>query len=251
MERHERFEELAVGHVLGGLDPVDGAEFRSHLLGCRDCRLRVAELRDLASDLAAAERDERAASRLKTEVAQQQAASEQQEPPGPPRAVALAVLAVGLAALVALGFYSLHLRQGRAQAVDAAARISDTLEVLASAPPVARFAEATVQGLVTADATRYAASFARVPGVGPDEALVIWTVARDGDSTLVRALRDADLPDGALAWSGSRVGATDLVLTVQPAADLGAPAGREIVRVDLDAGDPDVSGAATTGADGG
>ncbi len=36
-----------------------------HLLGCRDCRLRVAELRDIAADLAAAEREERAEARVR------------------------------------------------------------------------------------------------------------------------------------------------------------------------------------------
>jgi anti-sigma factor RsiW len=68
-DEHRRFEHLAVGHVLGGLDPVDAAEFRVHLTGCRDCRRRVAELRAIATDMAAAEREERAASRLQTEVA--------------------------------------------------------------------------------------------------------------------------------------------------------------------------------------
>ena len=58
---HDRFDELAVAHVMGGLPPADAAEFRAHLVSCPDCRARVEELRGLASDLEAAEREERAA----------------------------------------------------------------------------------------------------------------------------------------------------------------------------------------------
>ena len=68
MDAHQRYERMAVGHVLGGLDEVDAAAFRAHLVGCRDCRKRVNELRDIASDLATAAREERAAVRSAIEV---------------------------------------------------------------------------------------------------------------------------------------------------------------------------------------
>lgn len=58
-DAHRRYEEMAVAHVMGGLDSSEGRIFRSHLLECPDCRARVGELRALAHDLADAERDER------------------------------------------------------------------------------------------------------------------------------------------------------------------------------------------------
>lgn len=58
-DEHRHFEEMAVAHVLGGLDEDDGRVFRSHLLECPNCRARVGELRALAHDLADVERDER------------------------------------------------------------------------------------------------------------------------------------------------------------------------------------------------
>ena len=61
MAEHDRYERMAVGHVLGGLDEVDAAAFRAHLLECADCRKRVNELRGIASDLARTEREERRA----------------------------------------------------------------------------------------------------------------------------------------------------------------------------------------------
>lgn len=58
-DSHRYFEEMAVTHVLGGLDQSEGKVFRSHLLDCADCRARVGELRALASELADVEREER------------------------------------------------------------------------------------------------------------------------------------------------------------------------------------------------
>jgi len=58
-DQHRRYEEMAVAHVLGGLDESEGKMFRNHLLGCLDCRARVGELRAMAHDLADVERAER------------------------------------------------------------------------------------------------------------------------------------------------------------------------------------------------
>lgn len=65
---HDHFDALAVAHVMGGLDTDQATEFRGHLLGCRDCRARVAELRSLANDLDIAAREERAAQRRRPVV---------------------------------------------------------------------------------------------------------------------------------------------------------------------------------------
>jgi hypothetical protein len=56
---HRYFEEMAVSHVLGGLDESEGRVFRSHLLECGACKAKVGELRAIAHDLADVERDER------------------------------------------------------------------------------------------------------------------------------------------------------------------------------------------------
>lgn len=66
---HDRYDELAVGHVLGGLSATDATDFRGHLLDCPHCRARVSELRGLADDLESAAREERAAQRLRVEAA--------------------------------------------------------------------------------------------------------------------------------------------------------------------------------------
>lgn len=58
-QAHRPFEDMAVAHVLGGLDTNQGRVFRSHLLECSDCRARVGELRAIASDLVGVERDAR------------------------------------------------------------------------------------------------------------------------------------------------------------------------------------------------
>lgn len=53
---HRHYEDMAVEHVLGGLDEERGRVFRAHLLECPTCRARVGELRAIASDLAGVER---------------------------------------------------------------------------------------------------------------------------------------------------------------------------------------------------
>jgi hypothetical protein len=63
---HHYFEEMAVSHVLGGLDESEGRVFRSHLLECGACKAKVGELRAIAHDLADVERDERRVRTAKT-----------------------------------------------------------------------------------------------------------------------------------------------------------------------------------------
>ena len=56
---HRLYEEYAVRHVMGGLGDAEAQVFRSHLLDCEECRMRVGELRSIASELADVERAER------------------------------------------------------------------------------------------------------------------------------------------------------------------------------------------------
>lgn len=58
-EDHREYEDMAVAHVMGGLDIEQGQVFRAHLLDCSECRARVGELRAIAHELAGIERNER------------------------------------------------------------------------------------------------------------------------------------------------------------------------------------------------
>jgi hypothetical protein len=108
---HRHFEEMAVAHVLGGLDTDQGRVFRAHLLECSDCRARVGELRAIAHDLAGVERDERRerstqAVETKSRSDTEQEATPQTRSAQPSRLLVL--LLVGL--LVGLSSYTFILR---------------------------------------------------------------------------------------------------------------------------------------------
>ncbi len=49
---HEKWEELAVGHVLSALEPEDEERFARHLRGCAACERTIAEMTAVASHLA-------------------------------------------------------------------------------------------------------------------------------------------------------------------------------------------------------
>lgn len=49
---HEKWEELAVGHVLSALEPEDDERFARHLRGCAACERTIAEMTAVASHLA-------------------------------------------------------------------------------------------------------------------------------------------------------------------------------------------------------
>ena len=55
---HRQFEEMAVTHVMGGLDPAQAEAFRAHLLACAECRASVGELQAIAHELADVEQNE-------------------------------------------------------------------------------------------------------------------------------------------------------------------------------------------------
>lgn len=109
---HQRYEEMAVAHVLGGLDESEGRLFRNHLVGCSDCRARVGELRALAHDLADVERDERrvrAARALETkrrDVAEEETDRDLAQRPFRPRVMTV----LGVSAILALSAWNFTLR---------------------------------------------------------------------------------------------------------------------------------------------
>ena len=116
-DAHRRYEEMAVAHVMGGLDESEGRDFRSHLLECTDCRARVGELRALAHDLADVERDERRVRAARAVETKRRDGGEdgidQDEPHRPVRPRLMTVL--GVAAILALTAWNFTLRETVAQ----------------------------------------------------------------------------------------------------------------------------------------
>lgn len=236
-DEHERFEALAVGHVLGGLDPREAADFRTHLLGCRDCRTRVAELRDIAADLAAAERDERARSRVRTEVVRRADDEEAgDEPVSGPRVTVrhvtvAAVLVVVLAAL--MGFWNLHLRSASATYAAVAEQRGETLLDLATGVVVDdAFVAPGASGIVVIDGEDVAFSLAGLSRLAPGERLVAWLTG--GEDGPVPALLVRHVEDGLVAASVEVEDATELVVTRERGEPGDAPSGDELLRAVLE-----------------
>jgi anti-sigma-K factor RskA len=217
---HERYRQLAVSHVLGGLDPDDAAAFRSHLQGCRDCRARVAELRGIASDLERAERDERARATVQTEVVRRQPegepeATEAGEPTGPRIGVRQVTIAAVIVMVLAgaMAFWNLHLRTTNAVVVTVAEQHADTLEVLAAGTPVDVEAEHPVRGLAAVDGERVALTLTGVEATDGAR-LVAWL--RDGaDVTPVAELQRREVGEGSVALVVDDRDADALEITVE------------------------------------
>ncbi|HSK22774.1 MAG TPA: anti-sigma factor [Egicoccus sp.] len=234
--QHERYEKLAVGHVLGGLDATESSDFRSHLLGCRDCRLRVAELRDLAADLAAAERDERARALVRTEVARR---DESDEEPAPGsrlgiRHVTLAVLVVMVLA-VGMGFWNLHLRTAAAGYAQAASYRGDTLRVLAEGQAVAAEVEGEVVARVVVDDDEIGFTVSRLPELAEGERLEVWLTTADGPVRALAPVQARHVTEGDVAGHLDRAGAEELLITRERGPVRDTPGSQVLVRADLDA----------------
>lgn len=133
-DRHRHFEDMAVAHVLGGLDESDGQVFRSHLLQCSDCRAHVGELRALAHELADVERDERRVRAAKSVETKRREDSDEAEegvasPPQPPRFPRLLIV-LGLLVLVGLAGWNLMLRTTVANQQAYVTTVTDGAELL-------------------------------------------------------------------------------------------------------------------------
>ncbi|MFA9428996.1 anti-sigma factor domain-containing protein [Egicoccus sp. AB-alg2] len=233
---HERYEQLAVGHVLGGLDAGEAADFRTHLLGCRDCRLRVAELRDLAADLAAAERDERARSQVQTEVARRH---DTHEPP--PTGGRIGVRHVTIASIVvillasAMAFWNLHLRTAAASYSQAAGYRGETLRQLSSGLPVVAEAAEGVSAFVVIDGDEVAFTVSGLPELAAGERLEVWLLDEERAIRAGPPVAAASVADGALAGHVDDRDADLLVITRERGPLNPEPGGTELVRVELGA----------------
>ena len=230
-DEHERFEELAVGHVLGGLEAADAARFRSHLIGCRACRSRVAELRSIAADLVAAERDELASTMVRTEVARQE--GEEPEPAQPSqrltiRHVTLAVVVVALLG-AAMAFWNLHLRTVAAGYLEVAETRGDTLRELATGVVVPTEAAEGVEATVVVDGEQVAFTLAGLPRLEDGDVLVAWLVDADDGAEAVLFAPAAGVEGDAISAHVDDGGASRLVISVERGSPGERPNGVEIL----------------------
>ncbi|MGH8906149.1 MAG: hypothetical protein ACRD0K_06470 [Egibacteraceae bacterium] len=130
---HRYFEELAVSHVVGGLDESEGRVFRAHLLECNECRAQVGELRAIAHDLADIERDERRVRAAKAIETKRRETDDDEPDAGesPPVSRASRVaLIVGLMLVIVLSAWNFTLRGSVEQLIEANRRSAEAAAVL-------------------------------------------------------------------------------------------------------------------------
>lgn len=234
-EPHERYDGLALDHVLGGLSGRAASEFRSHLATCGDCRSRVAELRGIAAELGEIERDERSRARLQTEVARRDGS--EHEPAEPTRrltvghvtaaAVVVLLLAVGVA------FWNLHLRTVVGAYESVVTSQSDALRDLASGVPLeADLAEGLAGRLVATD-ERLAFTLAGLD-TSTDDVVAVWATDEDGDTGLATAAPAELLEGGTYAGVIDRDGVVAVTITREAGSPGIAPVGPELARSDLE-----------------
>ncbi len=235
-DTHGRYEELAVGHVLGGLTARQSAEFRNHLHSCPECRTRVAELHGIADDLAAAERDERARTPLRTEVTRR--AEPEGDPVGVSRIgvghVTVAVLVV-LALATAMAFWNLHLRSTASAYLGVVEAQGEALARLATGIELEPELAAGLEGRVVTDGEHVTLSLAGLDELGEGERLVAWfDGAEDPSATPPRVLAGpGELQDGTVAASLEVAEATGLKVTREVGISQREPEGPVLVEVVL------------------
>lgn len=224
VEGHERFEELALQHVLGGLSSSHAAIFRAHLVECRDCRLRVAELRDMAAELAATEREERRRSAVATQVAREEGTSEEPRswlPWSSPRWAMLAIVLASMIVVVLL-FWNYHLRRVTTQYGLELEYQEVVFEVLASGEPLPVQTREGVRGIAAIRDGNLAVDLLRLPTLSEAQ-VAVWLVPSEGEAELAPLPGNPQLPfvvqlprNGQLPFVVP-VGDTDSVLvTLEP-----------------------------------
>lgn len=234
-DEHGNFAQLVVGHVLGDLSDRDASRFRSHLLGCRDCRARVAEFRGIAADLAEAERDELARARVRTETPRRVDRSSEFVGDATQRItirhVTVATFVVILLA-AAMGFWNLHLRGTTATLLAVAEQQRDTLEGLATGVPLEVELAEGVSGQAVADGDQVAISLAGVAPLERGERLMAWFLGAEDGPSAVQLAAPGELDGGTLAATLADAGARELVIT-RERAPRDAPAGAQVLQADL------------------
>ena len=236
-DQHEQYEQLAVGHVLGGLSVSDAANFRSHLLGCRNCRSRVAELRGIEAELADAEREERSREQVRTELPRR---AEDQPAPQPPQSritvrhvTVAAILVVALAG--AMAFWNFHLRTVAASYLAAAESQAETLEGLAAGVPLELELAGDVTAAATTDGERVHLALEGIADLSEGEYLVAWLMEpADEQAPQARPLAGPGQPDGeVVAASLDTDGAQRLVVSRETDRSVERPTGPTVVEARL------------------
>lgn len=235
-EEHGTFERLVVGHVLGDLPDTDASRFRAHLLGCRGCRARVAELRGIAADLADAERDELARARVRTEAPRRVDQPDASLPANGPRItvrhVTIAAVVVVLLA-TAMAFWNLNLRLRSADYLEVVQDREDTLEGLANGLPLELELAAGISGLAVADGEQVALTLAGVDPPTEGEVLVAWFLGVEDVEDGIDAVRVATAgqfgADEPLATTIDDSGGRELVITRERETELGDRPGDDVL----------------------
>lgn len=235
-ERHDRYEALAVGHVLGGLDQHDSSEFRTHLVGCRRCRSHVAELRRLADELSQVEREERQRAATMLEVAEETDAVERTRPrPWHRTGVRASVALVVLVVMVGLLFWNLHLRRVNSILETLATSRNEVIRILSEGDPL----EVEVGDEVGAAAARSGNEIAlAVHGLtapGLDELLLVWSIRPDGSALDEDIVPPGAYRDGRLALVVPARDVSKIVISMETVPlTRGLPAGDRLVTVAAD-----------------
>ncbi len=234
---HGRYEEMAVGHVLGGLSPRQSADFRNHLHGCAECRSRVAELHSIADDLAAAEREERIRAPVRTELAPREQAETSVSEGGGRIGIGhvTAAVVVVLALSAAMAFWNLHLRSTANAYLGVVEAQGEALERLASGVELATETQGEVLARVVTDGTAITLTLAGLEPLGADERLVAWfSGAPDPEQTPPRVLAGpGELDEGSVAASLTTDGARALTITREVGSGQDEPEGPVVLTAQL------------------
>ncbi len=232
------WDELALGHVLGGLSSGDGSRFRRHLVGCELCRGRVAELRGVASAMADAEREELANARELVDVEDGRGADGAGRRHDalvlPPQWRVLVTSVVVVLTLVVLSGWVAQLRTENAELQ----RVTDVQEralaALGTGQVLTLRGDVGPVGAIAVTSDRVAYTLTRVPEVALGRQLVVWMDV-DGDVRPVAAHVSGAIEDGWLASAVAVVGATRMRVTDEGLPLPAEPGTDVILDVDLTA----------------
>lgn len=238
---HDRYDELAVGHVLGGLTSPDATEFRSHLMGCPQCRARVSELRGLADDLESAAREERAAQRLRVDALPRLS---EESPPTPVTVDArrrwlFVAAAAGMAVLVLAVVWGQALRFNDAALTTRGSASDRVLAALANGAAVPVETRALVTGVASYDeaAGHVAISLGNLGGLADSNQIVVWVESgTDGDLSweTVVELTPSQLVNERLALIvETSTSASAVIVTVEMTVMPDEPNGNPVFRATL------------------
>lgn len=244
---HDRYATLAVGHAFGGLSGSDSRRFRSHLQGCAACRTRVAELRGIAEDLAAAEEDERSRVALRTDSGavggdgdhlrgddhergdrEVEVAPTRRLTVGHVTAAAVMVLVIAVGVL----FWNLHLRTtvaGYDQLLDVQ---TEALQTLARGTELAADLAPGVTGVVATDDERIVITLSGIEAT-EGQAVSAWTIDIDGQATEETRAAGMLLRDGSFAVVVDRDRVAEVLVTLEDGVPGEEPGGRTLVRAEL------------------